>query len=197
MFPAVSHIQQICDSKFWNLSNPDLNYIESSFSLQLDDRSLKCQDLIVKTVPYEINLTTEVEKVKHLKSFLQEIKSQNPDYPVFKVFRHVYEKSGKNLLKNNSTKKRTPKRRSKKSQRKSTELEEVKAESSSKDYAMWTEKYKPRSSEEILGNYLSVNRLRKWLEIWMNYSEEINARKRKRALSNSESEFESTDCDSR
>ncbi|CAG9773634.1 unnamed protein product [Ceutorhynchus assimilis] len=193
VFPTISHVQQKCDSQMWNMPEADLN-LKKPISPNIDTENLKCENLIARKLPYEINITTKVEKVKNIKGILQQIKTENPDYPVFKVFRHIYEKSGKQFLNEIPNNKKSPKKQTKK--RKSKCLDEVQADINNiKDHEMWTEKYKPRSSEEILGNLHSVTELKKWLEIWMNYRQEIKARNRKRC--NSESEFESTDCDSR
>ncbi|XP_050301481.1 ATPase family AAA domain-containing protein 5 [Anthonomus grandis grandis] len=185
VFPAISHIQQKCDSKMWNLSRPELLY--NSSQDPPDNQNLKCQGLLNKSVPVQQKFGQEVERVKHLKSVLQKIKAQNPAYPVYKVFSQIYEKSGKQQKKVNSKKQSKNKRKS---------LENY-SNLALKGSEMWTEKYKPTSSADILGNYRGVKKLKDWLETWKDYAEEINTRKRKFINSNSESEFESTDCDSR
>lgn len=188
IFPAISHIQQKCNSTFWDLPKPVLPLAPLSHSNQLSIHN--CENLIIKTTPYEVNLTTEVEKIKHLKTLLHSIKNQNPNYPVYKVFRQIYEKSGKSCLKSPGKGK---KRRSKNDSERVKKAEEV----TLKDQETWCEKYKPCSSQEILGNHQGVQELKTWLETWKKYSQEINAKSKARKGGNSESEFESTDCDSR
>lgn len=151
---------------------------------------MKCSDLIIKELPYEIQITTSVDKIAHVKSVIQKMKADNPDYPVFKVFRQLYERSGKHFL----DEKKSPRKQSKKSKRKSQEI--PCEDDESKKYELWIDKYKPRVSDEILASHHGVVELKKWLEMWKNYSQEINSKKRRRAF-NSESDFESTDCDSR
>ncbi|XP_066261777.1 enhanced level of genomic instability 1 [Euwallacea similis] len=196
-FPLISHVQQKCDNPYWSLPEPTLNYKEIS-TLQISTKHQNYENLVIRNIPYEINLTTEMKKVKHLKSFLYKIKTQNPNYPVYKVFKHVYEKSGKSLVHNNTNSKKNLKRHLKKLERKS-EVKENDGGASvvSKNHEMWPEKYKPKSTQEIIGNYHSVQELKKWLEMWKNYSQEINAKSRKGVSGTSESEFETSDCDSR
>ncbi|XP_066137762.1 enhanced level of genomic instability 1 [Euwallacea fornicatus] len=195
-FPIISHVQQKCDNPYWNLPEPTLNY-KKTLPLQVNTNHQNYENLVIRNIPYEINLTTEVKKVKHLKSFLYKIKTQNPNYPVYKVFKQVYEKSGKSLVHNTSSKKNL-KRHSRKLGRKSEVKENDEGASVvSKDHEMWPEKYKPKSTQEIIGNYHGVQELKKWLEMWKNYSQEINAKSRKGVTDTSESEFEISDCDSR
>jgi len=188
IFPTISHIQQKCASTFWDLSKPVLPFASLSQSYQFSTPN--CENLIVKTTPYEVNLTTKVEKIKHLKTLLHTIKNQNPHYPVYKVFRHVYEKSGKSCSK-------SPGKGKKRGSRNDRESVKNAEEMASKDQETWCEKYKPRSSQEIFGNHQGVQELRTWLETWKKYSQEINAKAKSRKGWNSESEFECTDCDSR
>ncbi|KAJ8980445.1 hypothetical protein NQ317_001618 [Molorchus minor] len=43
------------------------------------------------------------------------------------------------------------------------------------EQAMWTEKYKPKCSGDIIGNSEGIKTLKRWLENWFNFSKEINA----------------------
>uniref|UniRef100_A0AAR5PJ58 AAA+ ATPase domain-containing protein n=1 Tax=Dendroctonus ponderosae TaxID=77166 RepID=A0AAR5PJ58_DENPD len=189
IFPVISHVQQKCESRFWNLPFCDIPQLAND-PLQIDKENLKCSGLIIKELPYEIQLTTAVDKIANVKSVIQKMKADNPDYPVFKVFRQLYERSGKHFLEE----KKKPRKQSQKSKRKSQDF--ACEEDASKKHELWIDKYKPRMSDEILANHHGVVQLRKWLEIWKNYSQEINSKKRRRAF-NSDSEFESIDCDSR
>jgi len=94
IFPSISHIQQKCKSRLWDLPQADLKIDEFS-PLKLCNQNLKCMDLVMRTTPYEVNISTEIKKIKHTKSVLDKIKNQNPNYPVYKVFKDLYEKCGK------------------------------------------------------------------------------------------------------
>ncbi|XP_060521488.1 ATPase family AAA domain-containing protein 5 [Cylas formicarius] len=188
MFPRTSHVQQKCNHSFWNLPSniTKVSYLgDTDFCTPI----LSCSGLISKSSK-PAKLTKMVDRVKDLHSIINKIKQENPNYPVFKAFRQIYERSGKAGAEVKSDKK-SSRRRS----RKSCDRREFQF---CKDYEMWTDKYKPRTSDDIFGNHKGVAALRRFLASWANYSDEINLRKRlKRGNSDSESEFESTDCDSR
>jgi replication factor C subunit 1 len=42
-----------------------------------------------------------------------------------------------------------------------------------KSQAMWTEKYKPTCVDDLIGNRHSIDRLKRWLESWKHYSDEV------------------------
>lgn len=142
-----------------------------------------------------------MEKVDKLKTLLNRIKSDNPNYPVYKSFRLIYEKSGKTFGKKKEVLIKNKKGRKRRGQilDNSVEIiEGVKPETDSTHYAVWTDKYKPKCSDDIIGNTEAVGNLKKWLTFWKNFSEEINAnKKKKREEYCSDSEFDMTDCDSR
>ncbi|KAJ8922997.1 hypothetical protein NQ315_001545, partial [Exocentrus adspersus] len=168
VFPSVSHVQQKCPNPFWNLPSPQLALEITS---PLKQKPAPCTNLTNSRLGNSLSICREVEKVDKLKTLLNKIKSDNPNYPVYKSFRSIYEKSG----------------RAKGRKRASKAPDEINPET---NQSMWTDKYKPGCSEDIIGNAESVRSLKK------NFSEEINA-KRKRREYCSDSEFESTDCDSR
>lgn len=129
---------------------------------------------------------------------LNELKTNNPAYPVYKVFRQIVEKSGKRFLQEKqidtpvSKKKRGRPRKNatanKAPETKQDELEII-------NNAMWTEKYKAKSFEDIVGNTEAIKKFKLWLETWKTFSQEIIFKKKRR--NNSSSEFETTDCDSK
>jgi hypothetical protein len=41
---------------------------------------------------------------------------------------------------------------------------------------MWTEKYKPTSVDDIIGNRHRIYQLKHWLESWKHYSDEVQCR---------------------
>ncbi|CAG9828895.1 unnamed protein product [Diabrotica balteata] len=199
-FPITQHIQQRCDSSFWSLPHSELQLLEVSPSAV--DYNIRCEQLTKSNIVKSINIDTEVKKVDKLKVLLNKIKAENPNYPVYKSFRQIHEKSGRKLdITEDVTK--TPERKRKRNKKKrekevnqTVELLDQKTDAEPVEYSMWTEKYKPKCSNDIIGNALAVKSLKKWLEDWKQFSQEINSRKRRRS-STSESEFEKTDCDSR
>ncbi|XP_030751756.1 ATPase family AAA domain-containing protein 5 [Sitophilus oryzae] len=196
IFPRVSHIQQKCDHSFWRLSKPLLKL--SEYSAFDNSYRFNCQDLITKNDFPKLSFSITSGTKPNLKKILNKIKLENSDYPVYKVFRYINEKN-----RNTPLYKSTGHGSSKKSKQKLKRSSKNNIDQDTKivlqdvEDKLWTEKYKPNSSEEILGNHTGITSLRKWLEIWMNYSDEINAKAKKKNGYNSESDFESTDCDSR
>ncbi|KAG5885924.1 hypothetical protein JTB14_010953 [Gonioctena quinquepunctata] len=200
VFPSISHVQQKCEGIFWQLPDPNLNIKETS-PLEINVSYQKCKGITKGYLPEKLNIKTELEKIDKLKVLLNKIKADNPNYPVYKSFRSIYEKSGK-IPEGKSKKKQSPKkgRKSKKKKLKGNcEIVDVPillSESNIAEHSMWTDKYKPNCSDDIIGNFEAVRNLKKWLDTWMKYSQEINSRSRKRTGS-SGSDFETTDCDSR
>ncbi|KAL1494989.1 hypothetical protein ABEB36_010485 [Hypothenemus hampei] len=182
VFPKISHIQQKCKSSMWSLTKPnlDIKYDESS-SLEIELESLKFQGL-TDTTRNKINLFIEEKQLNQSKQLIHQIKAQNPDYPVYKVFKSICER-------NNINTKRNTKRSPKKSKKKSVETNEFNGEK----HEMWTEKYKPLSSKEIIGNHQSVEALKKWLDNWKLYSQDVNSKKKL----NSDANFDCIDSESR
>lgn len=62
---------------------------------------------------------------------------------------------------------------------------------------IWTEKYRPNNTEELLGNTCAVRELKNWLKHWLDLSGEIASKRRKRNNSDSSTEFDTSDGDSR
>ncbi|KAJ8948651.1 hypothetical protein NQ318_022719 [Aromia moschata] len=195
IFPSISHVQQQCQSPFWNLPKSDLNLNEfSSFKSNIPNLHSGFTNSHIST---QLDIQMEVKKVDKLKTLLNKIKSDNPNYPVYKSFRLIYEKSGKMLQ---GVQEKKPKhKRKKKNADDSTEIIDLASdEGDMMEHAMWTEKYKPRCSDDIIGNADALKNIKKWLESWLKFSQEINAKKkRRRNDSTSDSEFDNTDCDSR
>lgn len=193
VFPKIQHVQQKCESPFWTLPKPDLQY--KTLSPLKNQSNIVCENLIIKqNTKKKIQVPVE-EKITKYKQYVDEIKQQNPNYPVYKTFRQILEKSGYKTLQTDE--KKTKKRRSK-SKRKSVEIVDTAKTIDPKNYAMWTEKFKPGCAEDILGNSSAITKLKNYLETWRQFSKEIISRKKKKRLdSTSESEFETTDGDSR
>lgn len=132
------------------------------------------------------------EVIIDIRSILNKIKDNNPDYPVYKSFRLINEKSGKNLLQEKPEHIHVKKKRGRpKKNQQIIPPDTV----SPVNYAMWTEKYKPKSADDIIGNAEALKKLKTWLETWKNLSQEIISKRTRK--NSSSSEFEMTDCDSR
>lgn len=199
VFPCISHVQQQCDNPIWNLPAQNFSFRENS---HYSCKNNRCSNLInTKYIqkPFTLENLKVTTDIKDIRPVLNEIKSQNPDYPVYKSFRLLNQKSGKKLLQDKQedaikTKKRRG--RPKKNPLSNVKTIEVQNEETDPvDYGMWTEKYKPKSSEDIIGNAKAIKTLKMWLESWKTFSQEIISNKTRR--NSSSSEFETTDCDSR
>lgn len=125
--------------------------------------------------------------VRHI---LKELKDEHPEFPVYKMFRLLREKSCKFKLKADLERKENVPINSK--LRTKTEKPEP------MEYAVWTEKYKAQSSKDVLGNNVSIRELKKWLKNWVDISKEIVSSKTKRKRrSSSSSDFDRSDYDNR
>uniref|UniRef100_A0A8D3AVS3 ATPase family AAA domain containing 5b n=1 Tax=Scophthalmus maximus TaxID=52904 RepID=A0A8D3AVS3_SCOMX len=86
---------------------------------------------------------------------VEEIKWSNPSFPVLTMFSTLQKKSGERLQEAGSTGE--------------TEQHPVKQFSmsiSSFEDVLWTDKYSPQHSSEVIGNCVSVNKLHSWLKKW-------------------------------
>lgn len=159
---------------------------------------MTCYNLINRNnIMPSLNLNNS-KNIKDITSVLNEIKSRNSDYPVYKVFRQINEKSGKKLLQEKQTDISISKKKRGRPKKyiAANKTEEIKQEELDiVDYAMWTEKYKAKSFEDIIGNTEAIKKLKVWLETWKTFSQEIISKKKRK--NSSSSEFETTDCDSR
>lgn len=198
LFPSISHVQQRCCHPYWRLTKPELDLTDQN-SIDIGESSLVCTDLSASKMESRLNLRTEVEKVGKLKVLLNKIKLNNPDYPVYRSFKFIYKSSGLACHKTegNLTTSSKKQKRGKKKQNKDQDVQIIETQKNEdpNEFAMWTEKYKPKCSDDIMGNSEAIKNLKKWLETWKHCSQEINFRKKRR--DSSSSEFESTDCDSR
>ncbi|XP_056638276.1 enhanced level of genomic instability 1 [Diorhabda sublineata] len=184
-FPVTSHVQQKCDSSFWNLPPVRLKLLDDApISIRKD---LICEKIIGSDRIGGANTENRVGKFVDSGMVLRKIKKENPDYPVIKSFRQICgSKSG--VIEGDGASGR--RKKGKKVNGGSV------VENFGGNWCMWTEKYKPKTSNEILGNSQAIKRLKKWLEDWEQFSNEINLGGKTETRS-SESEFETTDCDSR
>lgn len=189
VFPKVSHINQSDpNNPLWNLPNPDLK-ITNSTPLLYELNELFCQSLTDKN-EMEHSRYDESKPIKCTKTIEKNMKLENEKYPVHKAFRLLSEKNGLRPVKSKTTPRRGRKPKN--------SLEKVENKSDSQNgpmYQMWTEKYKPRSSEDFFDNSHSVSNLKKWLEKWKDVLES-GKKKKKKFSSDSESDFMSSDAES-
>lgn len=223
LFPSISHIQQREDKEmdYWDLPNTSLIIPEipqEDFKIDLEQMRIgtftDCKNII--NIPQKRkNLHVPPGILPDIKKLLLDLKTERNNFPVFKVFRLLSQKCGERFtlpieektiekeIKEPVKKKRG--RPKKKTQNDSIVVENVvevvtpsQKEIPSTDISIWTDKYKPQTSEDIFGNNSSVDELKKWMNSWIEYSvEQRNVkRKRKHLITESSDEF-CSDSDTR
>lgn len=158
------------------------------------------------------NLHISPNELFNLKLLVKSLKSVYPNFPVFKVFRLLHQKSGKRLIlpietsksnkkvnceveKKVKKKKRVRKKKNHKVLDDSStifesEVSDLKSSqnlANFENFQMWSEKYKPQSSEDIIGNTSSVTELKNWLNSWVKFSTEKGNTNRRSKRRNSDS----------
>jgi hypothetical protein len=114
------------------------------------------------------------------------MKSESPDFPIYRVFRRLHSKylqdveksTEKALGKDVKQRRRFGNGRTTRSNAQTAE--EKKEIGNRKSQVMWTEKYKPTCVDDLIGNGHSIDRLKRWLESWKHYSDEAQNRERGR-----------------
>ncbi|KAI4456118.1 chromosome transmission fidelity factor 18 [Holotrichia oblita] len=164
-FPEISHIQQKQEINegmdYWNLPRMDIKTID--FKILLPDIQPLQEGALNNYSRTEDTASNPYppEKINHLKSILLEIKKQNPDYPVFKSFRLLKQKADK--VQNGDAEIQTiaaKKPRSRKSKRRKSETKiEEQSEKTHTTSAMWTEKYKANTYEDLIGDNTSCDEM--------------------------------------
>lgn len=223
LFPKISHIQQKdLDEILWNLQDVSLNLVDRFVQLPVPEKFLKLGSF---TTCETLNVSLKVSPphkapnpLKNLKEMIKKLKLEYPDYPVYKTFRLLYEKFAKNNehvsdiiddmddktpVKEISKKRKRgrPKKSEIVNQKKEIRIPKPVILSKTENHSetqMWTEKYKPQSQEEIIGNFKAVKVLKTWLESWVSYSEDQKSAKLRKCVNSDDSDdFCSTDHDSR
>lgn len=174
----------------------------------------------IPELPYKRSIYHEPPKVlPNLKYLIKELKETHSTFPIFKVFKSLRQKCGERFYKVTSEKPKTNKpieevkpvkRKRGRPRKKKVEEEKVTEvitlddsvvelnENLPANMSMWTEKYKPTSSEDLFSNIGNVKELKSWLQSWVEYSmERKSSRKRKRQNSNSSDDFCVSDSDTR
>lgn len=200
-FPTFSHVQQKTDSVFWNLPliqpqkstdnfPPNLNYDE----LRLNSFT-NCHYSNISAI--KLRKLTEIQNKK---SILLDIKSRNPDYPVYKSYKLLKRKNkhARITLPRPDLNKTVPRKLLDDScliidsENDNSFVQTDLVESST----LWTDKYKPTCSEDIIGNRSAAVDLLKFLKDRL----ESSNRKKANKLSgnqreDSDDDFESSDDD--
>lgn len=219
IFPSVSHItikptnEHLNNSiNFWNLPLVNLELKNYEFDLpSLEPLTLGSFTSSTVSTNNDIQLCIP-QQLFGFKSYLTQIKNDNPDYPVYKAFRFLYRKSvvisevddqPKTNEPSNPKKRKTRKKKAKVIPEDDkieiiNNIQAAPAIDPSKQ-EIWTDLYKPSSSEEIFGNHAAIMQLKSWLEAWLEFSEEINMQRNKHECDDSDSgsDFEGGDVDSR
>lgn len=223
LFPKISHIQQKdLDEAFWKLSDVSLHLVDHFVTEAVFENSLKlgtfsaCETLNVSLKVFPLHKPPNPFEI--LKQIIKQLKLQYPNYPVYKTFRLLYEKLPKNnenlcvdirdakptVVEADNVKPRKrgrPKKRDILNQKKEIFIpkrEMLNKTENNSEMQMWTEKYKPQSQDEIIGNFKAVKELKAWLESWVYYSDDQKSTKlQKRVNSDDSDDFCSIDQHSR
>lgn len=189
IFPKESHIQQK-DQNDWTWNLPDVKIPLKADCGKEDPQMLGVFSLSDMTgccnIKEKVALIMAVSckgpemrpvfglPMDVVKPVLRLIKQQFPDYKVVSTFKALRtkcreEEFSKAAALSASMEVQRPKRKS--SNRKSMNSKEPASITSYRAH-IWTEKYKPTSLNEIVGNCESVLQLKRWLEAWRRASED-------------------------
>lgn len=195
VFPVISHVQQIPNLttngiNFWDLQKPTLNLKPLEFDIPKVESFETGSIMKIHSETSIINNCRNINMVVDIPKTIEQLKTLNPEYPVYKSFKSLRQKCNYNdNIKSGKTK--SPKKLKKK-KKNNNSIEIVESQTNHIFNSVWTEKYKPTTSNDVIGNLKNVLKLKKWLQTWVEYST------RRRCRSNSSSsEFESGDCDSK
>jgi hypothetical protein len=187
IFPSVSHVQQrVGELYVWNLPLVELPVVTThteSPAVKFKQAGLvelgtfsscrRTDSVCTYTKPSPPTPITCYRKL------LRMLKLESPDFPVYRHFRRLYSKyiqdvekitggvSGKHI----KQKKRSA--RKSRGSRSSTRITKKLEECNLNSCVMWTEKYKPTSADDLVGNGHSIHQLKTWLENWKCYSDEV------------------------
>ncbi|XP_077690616.1 ATPase family AAA domain-containing protein 5 isoform X2 [Eretmochelys imbricata] len=103
------------------------------------------------------------------KYLLEEIRSSNSQFPVRKVFYQFLKKQTENVLFKN------------------------KKQGGEKEDVLWTEKYQPQNSSELIGNSTEIKKLHSWLKEWKKRADWEEKRNQKSEKDDTESQQDSMD----
>lgn len=201
-FHIVTHIKQIPDLNspefyIWNLPSlvNGLFYDEECVL----EKVLESNNLISLKVNENKPVSDVFNKIQtyNMKDGLLKLKTIHPKYPIIKFFKQMRQKNIN--LKNNGFDNNVNEECFIIGTSNNVNENTCIIEKNDYDIVLWTEKYKPLSSNESIGNFKSIELLKKWLMSWKDYGQELSsahAMKRK-VDSDSSSEFWSSDSNSR
>ncbi|KAK4874504.1 hypothetical protein RN001_013864 [Aquatica leii] len=117
------------------------------------------------------------KKIRHFKKVLKEMKKEDSDYPVYKLFKCLQGRLIPDKIVTDQT---------------SQTSDDVNV-CKNNLHQMWTDLYKPNLSEEIVGNRSAVTEIKSWLETWIECSKQIRIRRNSNSSSDFETEEDSQD----
>lgn len=201
IFPKISHVLQNDSSDLWDTIQVTMKFQETKSDLDLNFDNFKFESITnSKNAKQKIINLNAPNRNNAFKKSVQEIKEANPEYPVNKFFRILHEKSGYNVAKEVVNAVVSPPKVRKRGRPKKKVVEEKPVETKTSitltyDDRMWTEKYKAKCSDDIIGNQKSLKALKSWLDNWIQFTEEVG--KTKKTYRRDSSDFETTDNESR
>lgn len=183
-FPSISHITQL-----ENESNLTSSEIKHKFSMKIEKKYLPSIDINnykyinCKKVTRAIKTINDPVK-ENVEQVLSEIEKFCPD--VQEMWKTI------STIKGDSEKKSPPRMRGRKTrltERKRILMESVGNDENQSYNCAWTNKYKPMSAQEIVGNEEAAGKLKDWLSGWRTSLMKEND-------GSSSDEFYSSDCSS-
>ncbi|KAF5293771.1 hypothetical protein FQA39_LY03256 [Lamprigera yunnana] len=173
VYPSISHVvpeSNLRELELMNSGNVELK-------LKSIDQTIHTTGMLTKGSITNLRNTNNIyvkeesKNVRNVKQILKRIKEENSDYPVYKIYKYLYKKYISHQKLDNDV------------------------EVSTKQFQMWTDLYKPSSSQECFGNCSAISEIKTWLKTWIEFGKTFLYGTHNNH-SNS-SDFETTDEDSR
>lgn len=194
IFPSVSHIQQREDQLYvWSLPLVELPLLTTQTeSTAITFKQTESLELGTFNHYHRTDAVCPCTKpspptrITCYRKLLRMMKFESPDFPVYRHFRRLYSKYMQDVEKfagnvsGQNVKQRKRSARKSRGSRSNTPIAEKLENCNLNSCVMWTEKYKPTSAGDLVGNGHSIDRLKTWLESWKSYSDEMQHRDKKR-----------------
>ncbi|KAL4707723.1 hypothetical protein ACJJTC_014904 [Scirpophaga incertulas] len=187
-FSTVVHVQQI---QLSNISSPKCDY----FNIDDEDNDVEKDKLNTKFLfdklmtyekkPYKVSTTNNLLSSENTLGLLKRIKQSYPKFPVYRTFKLLKDKSQGVCSDINY-----------RNLDNSIEVMNSIMEINKDELILtlnWTDKYKPMSSKQIIGNFQTTKELKKWLVSWTENDLKI---KQKSIVTSDSSDFYQSDTDS-